>query len=416
MSRFILMLSLLFAINVQAQTKFPFQDVSLSFEQRVNDLVSRMTLEEKVGQMLNSAPAIDRFGIPKYNWWSEILHGVARTPYHVTVYPQAIAMAATFDTNSLKRMADYSAEEGRAIFNKANQEGKAGQRYLGLTYWTPNINIFRDPRWGRGQETYGEDPFLTAMLGKAFVHGLQGDDPKYWKAAACAKHYAVHSGPEPLRHVFDVAPDGYDLWNTYLPAFKELVLNANVAGVMCAYNAYKGQPCCGSDELMIDILRKRWNFSGYVTSDCWAIDDFFKNHKTHPNAESASADAVLHGTDVECGTDSYKSLVNAVKDKKISESQIDVSVKRLFMIRFRLGLFDPPSMVKYTSTPESVLESPDHKAQSLKMARQSIVLLKNENNILPLSHKIKKKSRLLDRMQIIPYRCWVITTVRHPIL
>lgn len=373
-----------------AQTQYSFQNTTLPFEQRVNDLVSRLTLEEKVGQMLNSAPAIPRLGIPAYDWWNEVLHGVARTPYKVTVFPQAIAMAATFDTNSLKKMAEYSATEGRVIYNKAIQQGKSGQRYVGLTYWTPNINIFRDPRWGRGQETYGEDPFLTAMLGKAFVHGLQGDDPKYLHAAACAKHYAVHSGPEPLRHVFNVAPTGYDLWNTYLPAFKELVVNANVAGVMCAYNAFKGQPCCGSDELMVNILRKRWNFNGYVTSDCWAIDDFFKHHKTHANAEDASADAVFHGTDVECGTDAYKSLIQAVKDGKIPEQQIDVSVKRLFMIRFRLGMFDPPSMVKYAQVAETALESPEHKAHALKMAQQSIVLLKNEKQTLPLRKNIKK--------------------------
>ena len=380
----------LFFTSICSAQNFPFQNTSLSFEQRVNDLVSRLTLEEKVGQMLNTAPAIQRLGIPAYDWWNEVLHGVARTPYRVTVYPQAIAMAATFDTTSLKLMGEYSATEGRAIYNKANQQGRTGQRYVGLTYWTPNINIFRDPRWGRGQETYGEDPFLTAMLGRAFVHGLEGNDPKYLHAAACAKHYAVHSGPEPLRHVFNVSPSYYDLWNTYLPAFKELIVNAHVAGVMCAYNAYKGQPCCGSDELMVDILRNKWKFNGYVTSDCWAIDDFFKNHKTHPDAASASADAVLHGTDVECGTDVYKSLVKAVKDGKITEKQLDVSVKRLFMIRFRLGMFDPPSMVKYAQTPESVLESAPHKAHSLKMARQSIVLLRNENNTLPLKKNIKK--------------------------
>jgi beta-glucosidase len=368
---------------------YPFNDTSLTFEQRVNDLVSRLTLEEKVGQMLNAAPAIERLNIPAYDWWNEVLHGVARTPYKVTVYPQAIAMAATFDTAAIKLMADYSATEGRAICNKAMKDGKAGSRYVGLTYWTPNINIFRDPRWGRGQETYGEDPFLTSMLGKAFVHGLQGDDPKYLKAAACAKHYAVHSGPEPLRHNFNVDPTGYDLWNTYLPAFKELVVNAKVAGVMCAYNAFKSQPCCGSDQLMIQILRDQWEFSGYVTSDCGGIDDFFKRHKTHANAEEASADAVFHGTDVECGKDAYKSLVQAVKDGKITESKIDESVKRLFMIRFRLGMFDPTSIVKYAQTPESELESGPHKLHALKMARESIVLLKNQNSTLPLSKNIK---------------------------
>lgn len=370
--------------------KYPFQNYKLSFDQRVNDLVSRLTLEEKVSQMLNSSPAISRLEIPAYDWWNETLHGVARTPFKVTVYPQAIAMAATFNRNSLFKMADYSALEGRAIYNKAVETGRTNERYLGLTYWTPNINIFRDPRWGRGQETYGEDPFLTATLGDAFVRGLQGNDPKYLKAAACAKHYAVHSGPEPLRHVFNADVSAYDLWDTYLPAFKKLVVDSKVAGVMCAYNAFRTEPCCASDILMTDILRKQWRFDGYVTSDCWAIDDFYKNHKTHPDAESAAADAVFHGTDIDCGTDAYKALVQAVKNGKISEKQIDVSVKRLFMIRFRLGMFDPVSMVKYAQTPASVLESDEHKEHALKMARESMVLLKNANNTLPLRKSLKK--------------------------
>lgn len=380
----------LFSPLVHGQAAYPFQNPSLTFDERVTDLVRRLTLEEKVAQMLNAAPAIPRLGIPAYDWWNEVLHGVARTPYRVTVFPQAIAMAATFDTVALKQMAQFSALEGRAVYNKAIADGRTGQRYVGLTYWTPNINIFRDPRWGRGQETYGEDPYLTSMLGSAFVRGLQGNHPKYLQAAACAKHYAVHSGPEPLRHVFNVSPNNHDLWNTYLPAFKELVTKADVAGVMCAYNAYKGQPCCGSDQLMVDILRNQWKFTGYVTSDCWAIDDFFKNHKTHPDAASASADAVLHGTDIDCGTDAYKSLVQAVKQGKITESQIDVSVKRLFMIRFRLGMFDPPSMVPFAQTPASVLERDEHKVHALKMARQSIVLLKNEGNTLPLKKTVKR--------------------------
>jgi len=369
--------------------EYPFQNPDLPVEERVNDIVSRLTLEEKVSQMLNSAPAIERLGIPSYDWWNEVLHGVARTPYRVTVYPQAIAMAATFDTTSLRTMADFSALEGRAVYNKAVREGKSGQRYMGLTYWTPNINIFRDPRWGRGQETYGEDPYLTAMLGRAFVHGLQGDDPFYLKAAACAKHYAVHSGPEPSRHVFDANVSPYDLWDTYLPAFEELVVRADVAGVMCAYNAFQSQPCCASDMLMNDILRNQWQFTGYVTSDCWAIDDFFKNHKTHPDAAHASADAVAHGTDIDCGTDAYKSLVKAVKDGLITERQIDVSLKRLFTIRFRLGMFDPPDRVPYANTGDDVLESADHAAHSEKMARQSVVLLKN-SKVLPLKKNLKK--------------------------
>src|SRR4249919_3263709 len=321
MKKFLSIALFAISLNVVAQDykSFPMWDPSLPIETRVNDVVSRLTLEEKVKQMLNATPAIPRLGIPAYDWWNETLHGVARTPFKVTSYPQAIAMAATWDTTSLYRMADYSALEGRAIHNKAIELGREKERYLGLTYWTPNINIFRDPRWGRGQETYGEDPFLTAMMAHAFVHGLQGDDPKYLKAAACAKHFAVHSGPEPSRHVDNFNPTTYDLWDTYLPAFRELVTKAKVAGVMCAYNAFKTQPCCGSDELMIQILRNQWKFNGYVTSDCWAIDDFFKNHKTHPDAASASADAVFHGTDVECGTDAYLSLVKAVKDGKITE-------------------------------------------------------------------------------------------------
>jgi beta-glucosidase len=385
------MACMLLCLQSNAQNwKFPYQNHTLSFEERVNDLVGRMTLEEKVSQMLNSSPAIPRLEVPAYDWWNETLHGVARTPYPVTVFPQAIGMAATFDTTALFKMADYSALEGRVIFNKAVAEGKTNSRYLGLTYWTPNINIFRDPRWGRGQETYGEDPYLTAMLGDAFVRGLQGSDPKYLKAAACAKHYAVHSGPEPSRHVFNADVSAYDLWDTYLPAFKKLVVDSKVIGVMCAYNAFRKQPCCASDLLMTDILRNQWGFSGYVTSDCWAIDDFFKNHKTHPDAASASADAVFHGTDLDCGTDAYKALVQAVKDKKITEQQIDVSVKRLFLVRFKLGMFDPPSMVKYAQTPDSKLDAAEHGKHALQMARESIVLLKNKNNTLPLSKSLKK--------------------------
>jgi len=383
---------LFFAAKADAQDykSFPMWNYNLPFEQRVNDVVSRLTLEEKVHQMLNTTPAIPRLGILAYDWWNETLHGVARTPYRVTSYPQAIAMAATWDSNSLFRMADYSAMEGRAIQNIAIEQGKTKDRYLGLTYWTPNINIFRDPRWGRGQETYGEDPFLTAMMAKAFVRGLQGEDPKYLKAAACAKHFAVHSGPEPSRHVDNFNPSTYDLWDTYLPAFRELITKANVAGVMCAYNAVNTQPCCANDLLMNDILRKQWQFNGYVTSDCWAIDDFFRYHKTHKDSITSAVDGVMHGTDIECGTSVYYTLLNAVKQGLISEAQIDVSLRRLFTIRYRLGMFDPPAMVKYTNAPATTLEAPEHKALALKMAQQSIVLLKNANNTLPLKKTMKK--------------------------
>lgn len=376
--------------TAQDYKSIPFWNAKLPFEQRAADLVSRLTLEEKTAQMLNAAPAIPRLGIPAYDWWNEVLHGVARTPFRVTSYPQAIGMAATWDTLSLRQMAHYSALEGRAVHRKATALGRNNERYLGLTYWTPNINIFRDPRWGRGQETYGEDPFLTGMLGRAFVHGLQGDHPKYLKAAACAKHFAVHSGPEPSRHSDNYLASDYDLWDTYLPAFRELVVNARVAGVMCAYNAYRGQPCCANTELMNEILRKQWNFTGYVTSDCWALDDFFKYHKTHPDAMSAAADALFHGNDVECGQSVYKTLTEGVKTGWVKEEQMDVSLRRLFLIRLRLGMFDPPEMVPYAETPESVLEAPEHGAHALKMARQSIVLLKNENNTLPLTKNLKK--------------------------
>lgn len=394
-------LNLLFFVSITlsvfAQNKYdyPFQNPTLSISARANDLISRLTLEEKVNQMLNSTPAIERLGIPPYDWWNECLHGVARTEYHTTSYPQAIGMAATFDVMAMKLMGDFTSDEGRAIHNESLRK-KDYSRYTGLTYWTPNINIFRDPRWGRGQETYGEDPFLTASIGTAFVEGLQGSDPKYLKAAACAKHYAIHSGPESSRHTFDVSISDHDLWDTYLPAFRQLVINAKVAGVMCAYNAYQGQPCCGSDKLMVNILRNQWNFKGYLTSDCGAIDDFYQTHKMFPDAESSATDAVLHGTDVECGNETYKTLIQAVKDGKLTEKDIDVSLKRLFTIRFRLGMFDPISMVKYAQIPISNLESLPHKNLALKMARESIVLLKNipvnghKKDLLPLSKNIKK--------------------------
>jgi beta-glucosidase len=379
--------------------QYKFQDPTLPIDKRVDDLISQMTLDEKVNQMINQAPAIERLGVPAFNWWNEALHGVARAQgFKTTVYPQAIAMAATFDKASLHTMADFTAEEGRAINNQSIKDKKTGTRYLNLTYWTPNINIFRDPRWGRGQETYGEDPFLTASMGSSFVTGLQGNDPKYLKAAACAKHYAVHSGPESTRHKFNTDVSDYDLWDTYLPAFKTLVVDAKVEGVMCAYNAFKGQPCCGSDLLLNNILRKQWNFTGYLTSDCGGIDDLYKSnaHQTFTDAASAAADAVLHGTDVECITGSlpnaaYKALTKAVADGKLTEKDLDVSLRRLFTTRFRLGLFDAADPAnKFSQIPMSVLESPEHQAHALKMARQSIVLLKNQANLLPLTKNLKK--------------------------
>jgi beta-glucosidase len=372
----------------ETSCEYPFQDPSLSPAKRAADIVSRLTLEEKVSQMLNNTPAVERLDIPPYDWWNECLHGVARTEYKVTVYPQAIGMAAGWDADAIRQMGDYTAEEGRAVYNTA--QAKSDYRiYHGLTYWTPNINIFRDPRWGRGQETYGEDPFLTASLAKNFVAGLQGTDPVYLKAAGCAKHFAIHSGPEWNRHIFNVKVSGYDLWDTYLPAFKELA-GTKVAGFMCAYNAYEGQPCCASDKLLVNILRNDWKFTGYVTSDCRAINDFYNNHKTHADAPSAAADAVIHGTDIDCGKEAYKGLVQAVKDGKITEAQIDVSLKRLFEIRFRLGMFDPKEKVPFAAIDSTALERPAHKALALKMAQQSMVLLKNDG-VLPIQKSALKK-------------------------
>ncbi|MDR1408531.1 MAG: glycoside hydrolase family 3 C-terminal domain-containing protein [Tannerella sp.] len=368
-----------------------FRNPDLSVDARVDDLVSRLTLDEKIGQMMNNAPAIERLDIPAYNWWNEALHGIARSPYPATSFPQAIGLAATWDVESIRQMADYVSTEGRAIYHDATRKGKTGI-FLGLTYWSPNINIFRDPRWGRGQETYGEDPFLTASIGAAFVKGLQGDDPLYLKSSACAKHYAVHSGPEWNRHTYNAEVSSFDLWDTYLPAFETLITDAGVTGVMCAYNAFYGQPCCGSDALMTDILKNRWRFDGYVTSDCGAIQDFFRTHKTHPDAAAAAADAVLHGTDCECaGNGAYQALSEAVSKGLVTEEAIDESLKRLFKIRFRLGMFDPDDRVPYAGTPISVLEAPAHKAHALKTAQQSIVLLKNENNLLPLDRQRIRK-------------------------
>jgi beta-glucosidase len=377
---------------VAVAAAYPFQNPDLPLDQRVDDLVGRLTLPEKVSQMLNASPAIDRLGIPAYNWWNEALHGVARTSLKTTVFPQAIGMAATFDKDAMLTMATMTSDEARAVHQEYVRRGERGI-YQGLTFWTPNINIFRDPRWGRGQETYGEDPYLTGQLGSALVHGFQGDDPKYLKITACAKHFAVHSGPESSRHVFNAKVSDYDLWDTYLPAFRDLIVDAKVAGVMCAYNAYAGQPCCGSDILMTNILYKKWQFKGYVTSDCDGLNDFWQHHKTDPDAATAAANAVLHGTDIECATGklfTYNSLLESVQKKLISEQQLDVSVKRLYKIRFQLGMFDPVERVKYAQIPMSVVESAPHKAHALKMARESVVLLKNENNTLPLRKNLKK--------------------------
>lgn len=395
MKKLLLALLCFCGITMQAQIEtFPFRNPDLPVDVRVKDLVSRLTLHEKVQLMQHNSPAIPRLGIPAYNWWNEALHGVARTPEKVTVFPQAIGMAATFDVDALEMMGDMTASEGRALFNEAWKSGKGVAQYRGLTYWTPNINIFRDPRWGRGQETYGEDPYLTSQMGAAMVHGLEGDDSYYLKAVACAKHYAVHSGPEYNRHEFDARPSLYDLWDTYLPAFHELVTRAKVHGVMCAYNRLNGQPCCGNDPLLVDILRNQWKFDGYVTSDCGAINDFANYHRTHLDDMVAASDAMLAGTDLECG-DLYQLLEQGVQKGLHSEREINVSVTRLLTILFKIGMFDPADRNPYASIGREVIECEAHKKHAYRMAQESMVLLKNENSILPLDVRRIKKLALI---------------------
>lgn len=396
MKKILLTLLAAFSLNgLIAQTyDYPFRNPDLPVDVRVKDIISRLTLEEKVQLMKHTAPAIPRLGIPAYNWWNEALHGVARTKEKVTVFPQAIGMAATFDPEALQKMGDITSSEGRALFNEDLKNGKTGEIYRGLTYWTPNINIFRDPRWGRGQETYGEDPYLTAKMGSAIVHGLEGNDPHYLKSVACAKHYAVHSGPEQNRHSYDARVSMYDLWDTYLPAFRELVTKAKVHGVMCAYNRWEGQPCCGNNELLQNILRNQWRFAGYVTSDCGAIGDFTQYHKTHSNDTEAVADAVLSGTDLECGN-LYQKLQQGVEQGLISEKDLNVSLARLFEIQFKLGMYDPADRVPYASIGREVIECAAHKAHAYQMAQESMVLLKNKKDILPLNASQIKRIALI---------------------
>lgn len=363
-----------------------YKDPSLPIEKRVNDLISRMTLEEKVSQMMNAAPSIERLGMPEYEWWNEALHGVARAGY-ATVFPQAIGLGATWDSKLIFDVADVISTEARAKHHEFVRNKQHG-RYQGLTFWSPNINIFRDPRWGRGQETYGEDPYLTAKLGAAFVRGLQGDDPRYLKVIATPKHYAVHSGPEPERHGFDAKVSERDLRETYLPAFYETIVKGRAASVMCAYNRTNTEPCCANKELMTGILRKEWGFDGYVVSDCGAVSDIWKGHHFTKSEAEASAAAVKAGTDLACGQE-YASLIKAVKERLITEAEIDVALKRLMTARFKLGMFDPPEMVPYARIPFSENDTPAHRELALKAARESIVLLKNESDVLPLKKDIK---------------------------
>lgn len=366
-----------------------WKDSSQPVAERVRDLVSRLSLAEKIQQMRNSAAAIPRLGIPAYDYWSECLHGVARAGV-ATVFPQAIGMAATWDVPLVHQEADVIATEARAKHNDyAAKHNGDSARYYGLTFWTPNINIFRDPRWGRGQETYGEDPFLTGQLAVAFIHGLQGDDPRYIKAMACAKHFAVHSGPESTRHVFDAEPPERDFYETYLPQFEAAVREGHVGAVMGAYNEVYGRPACANPLLLTKILRRDWGFDGHVVSDCGAIYDIYANHHFADSPAQAAADAVKAGDDLCCGTD-YNSLLRAVRENLISEKDVDVAAGRVLEARFRLGLFDPPDKVPFARIPISENNTPAHEALALKVARESIVLLKN-NGVLPLDRtKIKR--------------------------
>jgi len=368
-----------------ALSRPPYLDASLPLDQRIDDLVSRMTLEEKASQMQDIARAVPRLGIPAYNWWNEGLHGVARAG-HATVFPQAIGLAATWDTDLVHRMADVVSTEARAKYNDAIQHGNTG-RYFGLTFWSPNINIFRDPRWGRGQETYGEDPFLTSRMGVAFVTGLQGDDPKHLKTVATPKHFAVHSGPETLRHRFDVPVSSHDFADTYAPAFRATVMEGHADSIMCAYNAVDGEPAC-ANHFLLDTLRNKWGFKGYIVSDCWAISDIHQGHGYVLTLEQADALAVVAGTDLSCGPE-YAALPFAVQNRLLSSGDVDRAIKHLFEARFRLGMFDPPESVPWSKLSLADNDTPAHRQLALEAARKSMVLLKNERNLLPLKSSIK---------------------------
>jgi beta-glucosidase len=374
-----------FLLRAEAQNE-AWLNPALPIDTRVHDLISRLTPEEKVYQMMNSTPAIPRLHIPAYDWWSEALHGVARSGV-ATIFPEPIGMAATFDDSLVHEVANAISDEARAMYNAAREKGYRA-RFDGLTFWTPNINIFRDPRWGRGQETYGEDPYLTARMGVALVKGFQGDDPRYLKVAACAKHFAVHSGPERLRHQFDAEVSPHDLWDTYLPAFHALVVDAKVEAVMCAYNRTDGEACCGNTYLLDDVLRGQWGFKGHIVSDCDAIADIDEGHHLVNSKAGAAALALQRGVNLNCG-DTYLSLPDAEKQGLVTEAQIDSSLAVLLRTRFRLGLFDPAGSNPYDRIPTSVINSPEHRALARKVAEKAIVLLKN-NGALPLSNGLER--------------------------
>jgi beta-glucosidase len=391
----VVLLSLSAVSYGQQPTNAPYLDPNLPPERRAADIVSRMTLEEKVLQMQSTAPAIPRLGVPAYNWWNEALHGVAQG--RATVFPQAIGLAATWDTDLMYRVADIISTEARAKYNDAaTRPAPAGPEALmvlpgrtaGLTYWSPNINIFRDPRWGRGQETYGEDPHLTGRMAVAFVTGMQGKDPRYLKVVSTPKHYAVHSGPEPERHTFDARVSDDDLVNTYLVAFRTAVVEGKAESIMCVYNAVAGTPGCASADLPQKRLRDEWGFAGYVVSDCGAVSDIHRSHKFTPTLGGAAVAAVKAGTDLTCGTE-YRTLVDEVKAGNITEAEIDRAITRLFVARFRLGMFDPPERVPYAKIPISENDSSAHRQVARDAEREAIVLLKNEG-VLPLQPSVRK--------------------------
>ncbi len=359
---------------------YPFQNPQLSIEERVDDLVGRMTLQEKIAQLGNVSPAIERLGVPEYDWWNECLHGVGRAG-RATVFPQAIGIAATWDIPLVGQIAKAISDEARAKYHAAGNQENRG-RYMGLTYWSPNINILRDPRWGRAQETFGEDPYLTSRIGVEFVKGLQGDDPKYLKLVGTPKHYAVHSGPEEGRHAFNAIASEKDLWETYLPAFEATICEAGAWSIMGAYNRLNGEACNASPTLLTKILRKKWNFQGFVVSDCGAIENIYNHHKMVDSMAAAAAFAVREGCDLCCGT-AYDALPEAVEKGLITEQEITTSAKRLFTARMKLGMFDPDDLVPYSAIPESVVDGPEHRALARKTGVESMVLLKNDG-ILPL--------------------------------
>jgi len=374
------------AISSNAQDPgFAWYDHTLPMEVRIDALVGAMTLEEKFSQLLDESAAIPRLDVPRYGWWNECLHGVGRTG-RATVLPQAIALAATFDEDLIHRVSSAIAEEARAKFNVAVANGNRS-RYSGLTYWSPNVNLYRDPRWGRGQETYGEDPYLTSRIGVAFVNGLQGDHPKYLKAAACAKHYVVHSGPEALRHEFNAVVSPKDLWETYMPAFRALVTEAGVEGVMGAYNRTNGESCSASPYLLTEVLRNQWDFDGYITTDCWAIRDIFEGHGLAATPEEASAMAIRSGINLNCG-DSFLHLNKAVEQGLLSEKDIDKALKQLLKTRFRLGFFDPEDEVPFHRIGPDVVGCDKHVALAREAAVKSICMVKN-NGVLPLRRDMK---------------------------